>query len=252
MAQRVRHAIATTTEPDELLFGTLPAACAIVEFTEESGPRYVSLLKSALDELSGAYDALLERLGISLRTAFDTRGPDRALREELRTRARHLVEHVIDRGMRSFLLMAANEELEDREWLEAIATVLAQKPPTSWADTDVAVFESAALELARPFRRLELLHLQMATARHEGFSARRITLTLPDGAERSQLIWLEDDRSAALDRLLDQTLSEARRIGGSDADQGLLAILAQRVLAEPSATTTTSAAETPIGQRSTA
>jgi hypothetical protein len=135
------------------------------------------------------------------------------------------------------LLLAASEELEEREWLEAIATVLAQKPPAAWSDSDRAVFESQVLEIAHPFRRLELLHLQMAAVQQEGFSARRITLTQPDGSERSQLVWLEEARVAKLEALLSQMLDEARAVGGSEAIEGLLALLAERVLTEPTATT---------------
>lgn len=236
-AQSVRHALATTTEPDELLFSALPAACGAEQLTNERAGEYVSALEGALEELSGAYDALLDRLAATLRAAFDTRGPDRALREELRSRARHLIEHVIDRRLRSFLLMAANEEFDDREWLEAIATVLAQKPPGSWTDTDVAVFESAVLEVARPFRRLEVLHLQMATSQQEGFSARRLTMTRPDGTEKSRLVWQEDSRAAALERVLEAALEEAQRIAGADAAEGLLTLLAETVLADDLATT---------------
>lgn len=236
-AQRVRNALATTTEPDELLFSALPAACGAGQLADDSAEAYVSSLKRALDELSGAYDVLLDRLASTLREAFATRGPDHALREDLRSRARHLFEHVIDRRLRSFLLMAANEELDDLEWLEAIATVLAQKPPGSWSDTDIAVFESAVLEVARPFRRLELLHLQMADTQQEGFSARRLTTTEPDGNEKSGIVWLQDSHAQALAQVLNGALEQAAQIAGGQAPEGLLALLAERVLADHTATT---------------
>lgn len=233
-AQRVRAALAMTAEPDELLFSALPQACDEPPIGDDSrrGDEFVPALKAALDELAGAYDQLLERIGNALRSAFDTRGPRHALREELRTRARHLVDHVIDRRLRSFLLVASGEELEDREWLEAVATVLAQKPPASWIDADLAVFESATIEVAQPFRRLELLHLQMAAVQQEGFTARRLTLTEADGTEASQLIWLEESRASALEHVLDQALAEASAIAGSEAAEGMLALLAQRVVGE--------------------
>jgi hypothetical protein len=244
VARRVRDALATTIEPDGLLFAALPRACGILELTKSNSATYVATLKGALDELAGSYDLLLERLAVTLRAAFDTRGPDRALREELRSRARHLVEHVIDRRLRSFLLIAANEELEDREWLEAVATVLAQKPPASWSDSDIAVFESAALEVSRPFRRLELLHLQMATTQQDGFTARRVTVTQPDGTELSKLVWLEESRADALMQVLNDAVASAARIGGADACDGLLALLAERVLENQAPDSTVSDTET--------
>lgn len=242
-AQRVRHALATSREPDELLFGALPEACrskavdAATPVASQNDSTYIPALKDALDELAGAYDRLLDQLADTLRTAFDTRGPRHALREELRTRARHLTEHVIDRRIRSFLLMAANEELDDREWLEALATVLAQKPPASWSDSDISVFDSGALEIARTFRRLELLHLQMSTDGQAGFVGRRITATHPDGTEASQLLWLEESRSPALAEVLDAALEKARRVAGPHAAQGLLTLLADRVLTDAVGTT---------------
>ena len=238
-AQRVRAALETTREPDELLFVALPKACGAGRLAsarpaadQGDSADFIATLKSALDELGGAYDALLQQLAAILRSAFDTRGPEHALREELRSRARHLVEHVIDRRMRSFLLMATNEDFEDQEWLEAIATVLAQKPPASWSDTDIAVFESAALEVSRPFRRLELLHLQMAAVSQDGFAARRITLTQPDGIETSRLVWLDESRSPALSEILSEAISQAERTVGTNAGDALLALLAEEVLAD--------------------
>ena len=241
-AQRVREALATTREPDELLFSALPRACGFSGFEATDADdavesSYISVLKASLDELMTAYDKLLEDLGDTLRMAFDTRGPRHALREELRTRARHLVEHVIDRRLRSFLLVAANEDFDDREWLEALATVLAQKPPGSWSDSDIAIFESVTLELARSFRRVELLHLQTSSAAADGYIGRRITITQPDGTEASQLVWLEEPRSRALDGILDRALAAAARLAGSQGPQRLLALLAERVLTDGASTT---------------
>jgi hypothetical protein len=241
-ARRVREALAMTREPDELLFSALPLACGFlgveaVDTHQVIEGSYIPVLKASLDELMGAYDKLLEDLGDTLRTAFDTRGPRHALREELRTRARHLIEHVIDRRLRSFLLVAANEDFDDKEWLEALATVLAQKPPASWSDSDIAIFESVTLEIARSFRRVELLHLQTSSAAADGFIGRRITLTQPDGTEASQLVWLEEPRLCALDGILDGAVDAAERLVGTQGPERLLALLAERVLTDGASTT---------------
>jgi hypothetical protein len=241
VAQDVRTALLTTREPDELIFEALPRACGFESLGSEpaeaegSNLSFVSTAKSALDELSGAYDVLLDKAADDLRSAFRCKGPADGLREDLRIRSRHLIEHVIDRRLRSFLLMATNQELEDREWLEAICTILAQKPPGSWKDSDLAVFESAVLETSRPFLRLELLHRQMDTTSRDGFSASRITLTRTDGTESGEVVMLEDSKKAVLLQIVEEALERGEELAGHDSAQGLLALLAEAVLTDSDA-----------------
>jgi len=48
-----------------------------------------------------------------------------------------------------------NEDDEDDTWLETILMIIADKPPRSWRDDDVLLFETKLSDLAIRFRNLE-------------------------------------------------------------------------------------------------
>jgi hypothetical protein len=154
------------------------------------------------------------------------------MREDLRARSRHLVGQVIDPSLRSFLLMAVNEELEDQEWLEALAMNLTQKPPRAWLDEDVSRFESNLIELGTRFRRVELLHFESLERPVNGFEARRITLTTPEGGEVGQVVWVDKSRTEAVEAIIAEMLERAESLGDGSRE-ALLAALAERILGDP-------------------
>jgi hypothetical protein len=132
--------------------------------------------------------------------------------------------------------MAMNEDLDEREWYEAIATVLAQKPPSSWADADIAVFESAALEVAGPFLRLELLYREMGAKPAQGFRSSRVTVTQPEGQEDARVLAIETGRESEMSASLDGFISDMDRKFGTGAKDALLVLLAEKVLSAASPT----------------
>ncbi len=159
-AQRVRDALARQPQSQTSCCSrTLPAACGLTDCPRKTAPAYICVLG-----LDGATRRAHRRLRRAART--DRRDAEHRVRHaRARSRTARGAAFAVKASDRArhrsppsrISADGRDEELEDREWLEAIATVLAQKPPASWSDTDLAVFESAALELARPFRRLELL-----------------------------------------------------------------------------------------------
>src|SRR5262249_18371521 len=149
---------------------------------------YVDRLRHALSELASRYERLLDQIGELLHAGFGVAGPRSALREDLRTRSRRLLQQVIEPKMRSLLLIAGDENLEGEEWLGALGMAIAAKPPRSWSDHDVVVFEALVAERSRWFRRLELLYHEMNAGPGAQFDARRVTLTAPDGNEHAELV----------------------------------------------------------------
>lgn len=244
-AQRVCSALLSAREPDELLFTSLPEACGIEPFStgepsaaeERQAANFVKKLRRALAELAAAHERRLDQIGDLLHTGFAVAGPRSALRENLRSRSRALLGQVIERTMRSFLTAASDESLDEREWLEAIAMSLSGKPPSSWTDRDVTVFEPLVAERARWFRRLELLWHETNQPQEEGFEARRITITAHDGREHSELVASD----AATEKVVEEALSEALRkleqALGRRAQDAILGALATRVLSNQTATT---------------
>ncbi len=239
-AQAVVRTLQTAQEPDVLLFQTLPVACgltAIAPDQEDDGTtakKFKGKLVQILQEVQTAYDRLLSDCQSLLHDAFAVRRDEAKLREDLRIRASYLTDNCSERLLKRFVLAAADEAASDRQWLESLLMIIADKPAESWTDTDVRSFEPKLTDLARRFMNLEALHKEMATsksqAKGKGFDARRITIARPDGQEVHQLIWLDPKDSDRLEALVEKILSEESVQGSDRLKQALIAKLAERVM----------------------
>jgi hypothetical protein len=239
-AVAVRRALLEAKQPDELLFKSLPLACGSPVFgisdsaDSEEAEAFARALSAAVEELRNAYPALLQRIQQSLLEAFGTRGGDQVLREDLRARARQLLDQVIEPRLRSFLFSAATEEFDEEEWLEALGMNLSGRPPQGWLDEDEARFDAQLAEISRMFRRVERLHydLRDRDQSHEGFHVRRITVTRPDGNEANGIAWVEEARIGQIEALADGLLDEiVPKLNGVDP-KVLLSVLSEKLLAE--------------------
>lgn len=244
MAQSVCKALLEAREPDELLFTALPKACGVKPFSADSpeqseaaATEYVERLRIALAELGAEYPRLLEKIGDFLHTSFGGASPRRALREEFRSRSHPLLGQVIEPKMRAFLSTACDEQLDDEDWLGAMAMSLVAKPPSSWTDHDIGLFEALLAERAQWFRRLELLYHELNGPQSDGFDARRVTLTAPDGTESAELVRVDQATRGLVDDVLEQALEDLEERLGKEAPQALLGVLADRLLSTATATT---------------
>ncbi|MEQ9239037.1 MAG: hypothetical protein RIG66_33685 [Coleofasciculus sp. E2-BRE-01] len=211
-AQRVLTALKETTEPDELLFTQLPKSFNLPPIETEAGDDGTiakslrSQLVQVLREINTAYEGLLSECQRLLHNAFGVSSREQKLREELRVRSRPLVGKCVERTLDLFTKRAVDEEKTDGEWLAALVTIFADKPVESWTDENVTAFEIKLSDLARRFKNLEALNHD--TRKGDGFDARRITVTQPDGQETHRLVWVEHDQSQKLDQLVEKVLQE--------------------------------------------
>ena len=244
-AQSLRTMLTSIREPDELIFQTLPTAVGVAPFASDEvvsdvrAKDYAGRVTDAMLEIVRAYPALLDRVASDIGGAFDVSSDLVHLREDLRARSRHLAKRVLDQQLRSFLLFAVNDELGDVEWLEALAMNLAGNPPKTWRDPDYPAFQVRLGDLVATFRRVELLyfsHLERDAV--DGFSAQRLTLTLPDGSEIGNVVWVDDSQREAIELTVDEIIALAEARIGPDALQAILAELAQRLLTPRSASAT--------------
>lgn len=167
IASAVRDALFAAREPDILVFEDLPRACGVHPFSPNNPentddvPVFFHHLKKAFSELQRAYDDLLSEIQQLLFRAFGASGMNG--REILRYRARALADHAIEPRLRSFVHHLLEDEAEDVAWIEAIGTLLTNKPPKSWADSDRARYELVLSELSRSFRHIEAIVDQIAS-----------------------------------------------------------------------------------------
>jgi hypothetical protein len=221
MALAVRDALLTAREPDVLLFDVLPRACGLSPLFDgeprgEDLPQaeqakgvsqsvagtFRKALLAALRELDGAYERLLERCAALMHEAFALKADKTHLRDDLRARAQYLVEGTLDRGLRSFVVAAVNDAASEREWLEALLMIVADRPADTWTDDDSAGFEMKLSDMARRFRNFERLIQEATDASRDGFDARRVTITRGDGSEIHKLVWIDEHARELIARVL--------------------------------------------------
>jgi len=158
-ALATREALMAAKEPDDVLFEDLPRACGVAPFQSTAAPNEIAVffdrLRGVFSELQRAYHDLLSELQEMLFRALNVEG-NRA-REIVRFRADALVEHAVEPSFRAFIHHLADEQLDDVPWIEAIATLLADRPPKTWSDADRARYQVKLSELARTFRHIEAL-----------------------------------------------------------------------------------------------
>lgn len=233
----VRDAIVTAREPDELMFAALPNALGMKGLGTRAGSEraqfavFSTRLEDALQELSSAYRTLLERCQRSLAAELRLDREDiSGLRIALRERASGLADTLLEPRLRSFVLLACNDDLDDEAWLEAIANNIAGRPAAGWRDHDAERFTAELHGIGGAFRRYQALHYEMIAQNNQtGFDAHRITITTPDGTEYSDVVWVDDDIRAQLRETAESALAAAKLLGPR-GDEALLAFLAGNVV----------------------
>ena len=162
----LRKAINDAREPDALLFEQLPQALGfdafgpLTETDSKTVDAFFNSLRSSLSELNRAYDNLLSFIEEMLVSAFSLQSNGDSPHIELINRARPLLESAIETKLKGFLIRICDEGLDFKEWVEAIGTYIANKPPASWNDSDKAHFEMNLSELARKFHHFEAVSFE--------------------------------------------------------------------------------------------
>jgi len=213
-SRAVLRTLLHTQEPDELLFRALPEACGMEPIrlaAADDGSTARTLrgrLVEALREINGAYDKLLGDCQNLLYSAFGVHRDRTQLRQDLQFRAGRLLGNCVEASLNRFARAAADETVGDRQWLEAVVMVVADKPAESWTDEDVTRFELNLSDLARRFQNLEALQASVKAQGRGGFEARRLTVTRPDGTEVNRMVWVSDDYQGKVDAVINTCLEK--------------------------------------------
>jgi hypothetical protein len=228
----VRDAVLTAREPDVLIFESLPIALGFgrVDATGPLPATLASRVVGAIAELGGAYRQLQGRVKATVADAFSIVSPD-TLRTDLRARSQGLLGAVAEPRMRGFLVAASSVELDDNEWLGSLVVATGGRPLSLWTEAEEVAFGLLIREVARAYRRLVILHDEAWTEQlTEGFAARRVTITEPDGHEMSRLVWVDAGSMRPIREIVDQALAQAGDLAGADGARMLLALLTQRLV----------------------
>ena len=232
----VREAILSAQEPHHLLFEDLPKAVDIDARQVNADPGtaqvFFTTLRDALLELQRAYDRLLTAVQEELLEAMRLPQAMTAARREATQRAMILQEYVSDLRLKAFVLRLADAKLPEREWLESIASCLANKPPKQWGDHDRLRYQTELAEMAGRFRRVEEIAVDaQRTGEHiEGASLIRLGVTTPSGEEQREIVSILPEEAADVCAVTDELEAVLRRSEASTRI-GLAAIaeLARRI-----------------------
>ena len=251
----VRDAILNAREPDELIFVQLPTACGLQipadnqQASVEDIKMFETRLAEALRELEGAYDALLEGCsrGLAEEFALSKRGlPD--LRVGLKHHADPLGATLLEPRLRSFVLLAGDENLDHDAWLEAIANNVAGRPAPGWRDEDAERFDVELKIIGGAFHRYQALHFEtVANDTTEGFEPHRVTITSPGGNEYNDVVWVDQTAKPRLQDIVDSAIAASEAILGSRGGEAVMAVLAGTVVGARQ--DLAKAIETPASQR---
>lgn len=219
----VRHAFRTATEPDVLVFETLPTILGSKPFSatgsvgEDQAFGYANTLANVVRELRAAYPDLLERVRAQLAEATAVAGDLDAVVSLLRGQAANLQGRVLEPRLRAFVTALARP-LDGQDWLENVAMVVAEgQAPRVWNDDVAERFPLLVSELGGALMRTQALLYGRLAASHEAFDTRRLTVTAPDGAETSEVLTLSPAEAKVADEHLDQALQALRLALGSES-----------------------------------
>ncbi len=230
----LRRAITDAQEPDALLFEQLPKALGFdpfgpsVETDSDTVHEFFNILRSSLSELNRAYDDLLSFIEEMLISAFSLQSNSDSPDIELINRARPLLDWAIDTKLKGFLIRICDEGLDFKEWVEAIGTYLANKPPASWTDLDKAQFEMDLSELARKFHHFEALSFERhGQSDDNAGEVIRVGITTLSATEQERVVTVPPTAEAQLDDI-ERGIEEVFESAGVDGNPNLrLAILAR-------------------------
>jgi hypothetical protein len=210
-ARQVIRTLLKAQEPDELLFVSLPQACGLEPIPADQknndaiAQQFKQTLVKILQEIQSAYEVLLSDCQHLLHEAFDIPTQPATLREILRSRARLLEGHVVERLLNRVVIAAIDETKSDRAWLEALIMIVADKPAESWSDRDRTQFELNLGDVARRFQRLEVLRMEM---QHTPSDAQLVTISRSDGREVKHVVWLNPEKMRSVDETITQRLAD--------------------------------------------
>ena len=140
----------------------------------------------------------------------------------------NLSSQVIEPRLKSFILASTAKESDNTSWLESVLLIISNKPPKSWTDEDVIIFETKLSDIARRFMNLEALQKEMAIP-NEGIDARRVTVTYPDGDEIHQMLWIDREKQENIDRIADKIIDNYGLNDDANLKQAVTAALIEKI-----------------------
>ena len=239
----LRKAITDAREPDALLFEQLPQALGFAPFgplaktDSKTVDAFFNTLRSSLSELNRAYDDLLSFIEGLLVSAFSLQSNGDSPHTELIKKAQPLLDLAIDTKLKGFLIRICDEGLNFKEWVEAIGTYIANKPPASWNDLDKAHFEINLSELERRFHHFEAVSFerqeQVVKSADNTGEVIRVGITTLSATEQERVVTMPptaETQVEDIEREIEGVFEKFDVDGNANLRLAILARLSQRLM----------------------
>lgn len=215
--KRIRDVLLKADDPHALLFEDLPHACGIEKNLDEANiDDFIQHIESAYNELSTAYDQMLDGLKQHTLQAFGYPTASASHIGALKRRAEALTNKTGDMTLESFIVRLTSRSL-DQTGLESLASFVTHKPVREWHDQDVLKAKREIGNLADRFGRVERFYQRHGDPSEES-NLRAISLMVLDADNRMT----EHDLSLDLSPDVAETIdAEASEVLGSLEDFGL-------------------------------
>ena len=193
----VRDAILNATEPDTLLFESLPKALGFrTTIRQADAKKFAKALAKSTSVLQGRFANVLEEIATLL---FDATGINK--RSKLSRAARTMEPNVSDQGMKVFLGALSADMLENTDdWIKYVAMSLTDIPPDDWKDDHRYMFENNLREMSSKFKRLAGIHFA-AVSGNFAKPSYQVTVTHADGSEHHNVVSLNPEQKIRLEKI---------------------------------------------------
>lgn len=222
---KVRDSIMTATEPDTLLFESIPHALGFdSKMSHDESKKFAKMLAKSINILEKKFDKVFEEMSKQL---FATTGIEE--RQKLSEAAKAIQPYVTDQKMKVFLGTLSADMLEkDEDWINYIAMSLTDVPPTDWKDDQRIMFENNLHEFSSKFRRLASLHFSRVSDSFEKGSC-QVTVTGADGSEYHSIVSLEPVKKRKLEQAIQKIKEDMKADGFTDHELSIFnAILGKK------------------------
>lgn len=222
----VRDTILNATEPDTLLFESLPKSLGfdmskkdsstIVKFSKELAESVNTLQNKFSDTIQDIKDMLFVGTGIEDR-------------KKLSEAASVMLKDVEEQKMRVFLTAVSSDVLEkDEGWINYVALSLTDTPMMSWKDGDYVLFKNRLSTTAEKFKNLASIHFADVACNFAKPSY-KVTVTLADGSEHHNIVSLKPEQRKKIEAIAVKTVRNMKQKGFTEEDiDALIAMLSVR------------------------
>lgn len=208
IAQVVLRSLREARQPDHLLFAELPIACGFLPFqatgsvNDETLDKFIETLRGTLGEIQRCYPHLLTTIEKSLLANFELAEDFTTAKKDLSNYAGAIISMSVDLKLKGFLLRAMDEGTDRNSWVEALATLLASRPPVAWDDNDFSRFETNLISMARTYRHFKLLAFEAGKSQYcQGTTFMRLSISKSQNADAEKVLAITPEMQAKIDSL---------------------------------------------------